>query len=164
MRRPNLRVYSIHLPPPYSGKDQEPDALREGFSVPAFGLTVIWVLAHRLWMRAGLLAVIIAVLAVSVYVLGMGDIGQVIVSLAFMIWVGMEGNDWRRHALARRGWRDGRRGLDCNCGDDCAAGDDGCGQYVGRAHVHGDDGAGKWHVAFGCDRFGGEQYVHAGGH
>ena len=107
MRRPNLRVYSIHLPPPYSGKDQEPDALREGFSVPAFGLTVIWVLAHRLWMRAGLLALIIALLAVSVYVLGMGDIGQVIVSLAFMIWVGMEGNDWRRHALARRGWRDG---------------------------------------------------------
>ncbi len=107
MRRPNLRVYSIYLPPPYSGKDQEPDALREGFSVPAFGLTVIWVLAHRLWMRAGLAAVIIAVLAVSVFVLGMGDIGQVIVSLAFMIWVGMEANDWRCHALARRGWRDG---------------------------------------------------------
>ncbi len=107
MRRPKLGVYSIHLPPPYSGKDQEPDALREGFSVPAFGLTVIWVLTHRLWRRAGLLAVIIAVLAVSVFVLGMGDIGQVIVSLAFMIWVGMEGNDWRRHALARRGWRDG---------------------------------------------------------
>ena len=54
-----------------------------------------------------LIAVIIAVLAVSVFVLGMGDIGQVIVGLAFMIWVGMEGNDWRRHGLARRGWRDG---------------------------------------------------------
>ncbi len=50
---------------------------------------------------------IIAVLAVTGYVLGLNLAGQVIVSLAFMIWVGMEGNDWRRHALARRGWRDG---------------------------------------------------------
>jgi hypothetical protein len=107
MKRPSLRVYSIHLPPPYSGKDQEPEALREGFSVTAFLLTVLWALAHRLWLRAALLVAIAAVLAVSGYMLGLNLAGQAIVTLGFMVWVGTEGNDWQRDALARRGWRDG---------------------------------------------------------
>ncbi len=106
MRRPGLRVYSIHLPPPYSGKGEEPEALREGFCVPALLLTVLWALAHRLWLRAALLVGIAAVLAVTGFLLGLDLAGQAIVTLGFMIWVGTEGNDWQRHALARRGWRD----------------------------------------------------------
>ena len=107
MRRSSLRVYSIHLPPPYSGKDQEPEALREGFNIPAFLLTALWALAHRMWLPAALLSAIAAALAGTGYLLGLDSAGQAIVALAFMIWAGTEGNDWRRDALARRGWRDG---------------------------------------------------------
>ncbi len=107
MRRSSLRVYSIHLPPPYSGKDQEPEALREGFNIPAFLLTALWALAHRMWLRAALLPALAAALAGFGYLLGLDPPGQAIVALAFMVWVGAEANDWRRDALARRGWRDG---------------------------------------------------------
>lgn len=107
MRRPSLRVYSIHLPPPYSAKGEEPEALREGFNVLAFALTFLWALSYRLWIQAVMLVVIIAVLGATGYLLGLSATGEVIVALAFMIWVGMEGNDWRRRGMERRGWLDG---------------------------------------------------------
>ena len=106
MSRARLQVYSIHVPPPYSAAEREPEAVRDGFSFPAFLLTVIWVLAHRMWLCALALSGICLVLALAALLLGIDAAGQAIVSLAFMAWVGMEAQDWRRAALARQGWRE----------------------------------------------------------
>ena len=106
MKRSGLRLYSIHLPPPYSARGREPDALREGFSPIAFLLTVAWALANRLWIQAGVLAAVIGVLLVIGIVAGLNVAGLAVVTLAVMAWVGMEANDWLRTGLARRGWRE----------------------------------------------------------
>lgn len=106
MKRTGLRLYSIHLPPPYSARGREPDALREGFSLIAFLLTVAWALANRLWIRAGVLGAVIGVLLGIGSVAGLNVAGLAVVTLAIMAWAGMEANDWLRTDLAKRGWRE----------------------------------------------------------
>jgi hypothetical protein len=106
MRRPALRIYSIHLPPPYSTKDREPEAVREGFAPAAFLLTLVWALVHRMWLRAGVLLGLFVVFGVLGEIIALNAAGQAVVGLAIMIWAGMEGNDWLRESLLRRGWRD----------------------------------------------------------
>lgn len=105
MKRAGLRLYSIHLPPPYTAPGREPDALREGFNLTAFLLTVVWTLANRLWLRAGVLAAVIAILYCVGVIVGLNWVGFAVVILAIMAWVGMEANDWLRADLVRRGWR-----------------------------------------------------------
>ncbi|MDX1484090.1 MAG: DUF2628 domain-containing protein [Alphaproteobacteria bacterium] len=106
MRRAGLRIYSIHLPPPYSAAGREPEALREGFSIAAFLLTVLWALANRLWLRGAIAAAVIILALGLAQLLALNVLGQAVIVLAFMVWVGMEGNDWLRAGLARRGWRE----------------------------------------------------------
>jgi hypothetical protein len=107
VKRAGLRLYTIHLPAPYSARGAEPQALREGFCLTAFLLTVPWALANRLWIRAGVLSAVIGVF------LGIGTVadlnvpGFAVIALAVMAWVGMEANDWLRAGWARRGWREG---------------------------------------------------------
>ncbi len=106
MNRLGLRLYSIHLPGPYSAPNAEPEALREGFSLLAFVLTLAWALAKGLWIKAGVLAAILGVLGGLAAFAGLNGPGLGILILAVMVWVGMEANDWRRAALAKRGWRE----------------------------------------------------------
>lgn len=106
MRRRGLRLYSIHLPPPYSAPGREPEVLREGFNFIAFLLTLLWALANRLWIRAAVLAVIFGVLYGLGALAGLNATGEAIVTLAVMAWTGMEANDWLRAGLTRRGWRE----------------------------------------------------------
>jgi len=101
-----LRLYSIHLPPPYSAPGREPDTLREGFNLIAFLLTVVWALINRLWLRAGVLAAAIGVLLGIGVLAGLNVAGLAVITLAAMAWVGMEANDWLRAGLAKRGWRE----------------------------------------------------------
>lgn len=101
-----MRIYTIHLPPPFTGRDKPPEALRRGFSLPACLFTFAWALWHGMWRLALVLFAIGLVLGGIGHVAGLDETGQGIVSLAFMVWVGLEANDWRRAHLARRGWRE----------------------------------------------------------
>jgi hypothetical protein len=106
VRRAGFKIYSIHLPPPYSARGAEPEAVKEGFCFVAFLLNVIWALANRLWVQAAILFGLMAVLSGIGALIGLNVLGQAILILAVMAWAGMEGNDWRRAALNRRGWRE----------------------------------------------------------
>lgn len=106
MRRAGFKIYSIHLPPPYSARGAEPEAVKEGFCFVAFLLNVIWALANRLWVQAAILFGLMAVLSGIGALIGLNVLGQAILILAVMAWAGMEGNDWQRAALNRRGWRE----------------------------------------------------------
>ena len=106
MRRAGFKIYSIHLPPPYSARGAEPEAVKEGFCFVAFLLNVIWALANRLWVQAAILFGLMAVLSGIGALIGLNVLGQAILILAVMAWAGMEGNDWHRAALNRRGWRE----------------------------------------------------------
>jgi len=106
MRRGGFKIYSIHLPPPYSARGAEPEAVKEGFCFTAFLLNVIWALSLRLWVWAAVLfGLMVALLAIAALI-GLNVLGQAIAIFAVMIWAGMEGNDWHRESLARRGWRE----------------------------------------------------------
>ena len=106
MRRASLRLYSIHLPAPYSARGREPEALREGFSLIAFVATVLWALANRLWIRAGVLAAVFVVFLGLATLAGLNAPGLAVITLATMVWVGVEANDWLRADLTKRGWRE----------------------------------------------------------
>ena len=106
MRRAGFKVYTIHLPPPYSAPGAEPEAVKEGFCFAAFLLNVIWALTLRLWVRAAVLfALMVALFAVG-ELIGLNALGQVILVVAVMVWAGMEGNDWHRECLALHGWHE----------------------------------------------------------
>jgi len=106
VKRAGLRLYSIHLPAPYSAPGAEPAVLREGFSLPAFLLTLPWALANRLWLRAGVLAAVLGVPLAVGTMAGLNVAGLAVFTLAIMAWTGMEANDWLRAGLAKRGWRE----------------------------------------------------------
>lgn len=106
MRRGGFKVYTIHLPPPYSAHGAEPEALKEGFCFSACLLNVAWALSLRLWLWAAVLFALIAVVLAVGALIGLNALGQAILVLAVMVWAGAEGNDWRRENLARRGWRE----------------------------------------------------------
>ncbi len=106
MKRAGLRLYSIHLPAPYSARGAEPAVLREGISLTAFLLTVAWALANRLWLWAGVLAGELGVAMALATLAGLNVAGLAVVTLAIMAWTGMEANDWLRASLAKRGWRE----------------------------------------------------------
>lgn len=78
--------------------------IREGFSWAAFLFNFFWALYHRLWLAASLIFLFnlaISVLEVQ-HVLSSEQI--FIINVIFLIFVGIQGNDIRRHALIKRGY------------------------------------------------------------
>jgi len=78
--------------------------VKDGFSWPAFLVPFVWLIWHRLWW--GLAGYIIAVAALA----GIGylanfpeDLGASL-GLLVNLYMGLEGNNLRRKALARRGY------------------------------------------------------------
>ena len=83
------------------------EAVKHGFSWPAFFFTFVWAFVKRLW----LLGVVVLGLAVAAAfapgfqefvqrVFGDGGLGLVI-----SLILGFKGNEWKRQHLIERGWR-----------------------------------------------------------
>ena len=72
--------------------------LKDGFSLPAFILGPAWLLWHRLWIEASA-----ALLVWGVALFLSSTAGTVILLLLHWL-VGLEGNEWRRRALRRKGF------------------------------------------------------------
>src|SRR6185503_16111740 len=73
-----MKIFTAHRPPQAS--QEEAVFIKEGFSWPAFFFPVIWLVLKRLWFSL------------------------IIYLLALNLLLGMEGNERRRRALARRGF------------------------------------------------------------
>jgi Protein of unknown function (DUF2628) len=104
-----MPVYTVHEPP-LRAADAAPDPerfvfVRDGFSVWAFLLAVLWMIWHRMWLV--LLIYVVAVSSVETVLRYAGVPGPVlgIVSLLISLLVGIEAGTLRRFTLARRGWR-----------------------------------------------------------
>lgn len=101
-----MRIYTIHMPPPYTAREDGPIAIREGFNFWAFLFTGFWAFANRMWLLGvGLLAIGAALGLVLRLGLGLSEEGEAVISLAYMYLVGCHANDLKREHLARRGWR-----------------------------------------------------------
>ena len=96
----------IVMEPPAKAGPARPDAvrlIRDGFSFPAFVLSPLWLLWHRLWIEAALVFVAGLLIVELAEWLGMGPGGSLL-SLILSLFVGLEGQRLRISALTRRGW------------------------------------------------------------
>lgn len=100
-----MRVYTVHVPP-LSRRDHDPVLVKEGFSWPAFLFGPLWAFAHRMWLIAVALVVLVLALGLALDALGVADVVETVISFAVAVLIGAHGNDWRRRALIRRGYRD----------------------------------------------------------
>ena len=101
-----MRVYTVHLRPGSTLPDRDAVLVKEGFCWPAFFLSFLWALWHRMWALAlVLLALEIAVNTVG-EALGLAAAAQGVATLGAALAVGFIANDLRRRWLARRGFDD----------------------------------------------------------
>ena len=100
-----MRVYTVHERPIPQGVDRDVVLIKEGFCWPAFFVTVLWALYHRLWLGVIVYLAAAAVLGVGIQAAGPDEVTETAVAVGFALVVGFEANDWRRRSLARRGYR-----------------------------------------------------------
>ncbi len=77
--------------------------VKDGFSVPAFALTFLWALWHRMWLVALAVLVIDAALVAALSLLGVHPAAALAVEFAISLAFGLE-------AAAIRGWHLTRKG------------------------------------------------------
>jgi hypothetical protein len=102
-----MAIYTVHLPPDATTPDgvaEKAVFVKEGFSFPGFIFTALWLLSKQLWLYAlGYVVIIgLVILAFSTFGWPMAVFGLVQAMLAFLI--GIEGHEWHRRRLARRGF------------------------------------------------------------
>lgn len=99
-----MRVYSVHFKPLSLTPDREAVLVKEGFSWPAFVLTLVWALWHGMWLTGILILVLGSAVQAAGALVGLDPWSQSVLGLGFGVIVGFGANDWRRSALARRGY------------------------------------------------------------
>jgi hypothetical protein len=101
-----MRIYTIHMPPPITGRGRDAVAIREGFNVWAFLFSGLWAFAHRMWLVGIAIIAVTAAIAGALDYVGMGEAAEAVITLAAGVVIGASANDWRRAHLARKGWRE----------------------------------------------------------
>lgn len=101
-----MRIYTVHVRPVPGGIDDDVVLVKEGFSWPAFFLSVLWAAWQRLW----LVALVMLALELSWSLLAdwllLPAALEAIVALLLAAGLGIVGNDLRRHGLFGRGYRE----------------------------------------------------------
>jgi hypothetical protein len=101
-----MRIYTIHLPPPFSQRGREAEVIREGFNWGAFLFSGLWMLAQGMWVVGVAVLVLTGLAAAGLDYIGVNEIASTVVTLAIGVYVGASANDWRRAHLARKGWKE----------------------------------------------------------
>lgn len=97
-----MKIFTAHRPPQASL--EEAVFIKEGFSWPAFFFSVIWLVLKRLWLPLILYLLAIALVFSLSARLSLSETFVLIAALAINLLLGMEGNERRRRAMARRGF------------------------------------------------------------
>ena len=99
-----MRLYTVHLPP--GGGAENAELVREGFAWPALLFGPIWALYRRLWLGTAVWIAVLALLAAAQRLWPGAGLIVALAWIAFAVLFAAEGNDARRRALARRGFRE----------------------------------------------------------
>jgi len=99
--------YFVMEPPAATDEEAVETArlIRDGFSVPAFAISPLWLLWHRLWIEAALFFAASMAIVAAADAAGLGPAGSAL-SLLLSFYVGLEGPSLYASALRRRGWQD----------------------------------------------------------
>lgn len=99
-----MKVYSVHLRRHGLDPDRDIVLVKEGFSWPAFFLTFVWALWHRLWLAAAVIVAVNLIVALCIHFLRPDPLTQVAVSLGIAAVIGYLAGDVRENKLARLGF------------------------------------------------------------
>jgi hypothetical protein len=99
-----MRLYTVHIRRQSEKPDHEAILVRAGFSWGAFLFTVLWALWRRLWLAAFLILVGALLIDSAAQLANFDELSETVLFVAYALFIGFAGNDWRRRALARRGF------------------------------------------------------------
>ena len=101
-----MRIYTVFTPSLIEGIDAGADAeaVKEGFSWPAFLLSIFWALWHRLWLAALIYFAANLGLGGALARSGADPLSSAAASLGLAAIIGWTANDMRRAKLSRRGF------------------------------------------------------------
>jgi len=99
-----MRLYAVHLRRHGLDPDRDVVLVKEGFSWPAFFLSFVWALWHRLWLAAALIALAQALVGLGVYLAHPDPVSQIVLSLGLAAIVGYLAAEIRQTKLARQGF------------------------------------------------------------
>ena len=100
-----VRLYACYADPASLERDRDVVAVKQGMCWPAFFLSVLWALWHRMWLVAALLAAALIGVDVIAVALGANPAASTIVGLGLAAFIGLSANDWRARTLEHRGMR-----------------------------------------------------------
>ncbi len=100
-----MHLYTVHVRRDGLDPDRDIVMLKEGFSWPAGMLGIAWALCHGLWWTALALVVVFSGGIVLLNQLGAGGEAILLVTLGIAVIMGYIGNDLRRVALERDGFK-----------------------------------------------------------
>tara|TARA_Y100001935_G_C17256170_1_gene483720 strand:+ start:312 stop:665 length:354 start_codon:yes stop_codon:yes gene_type:complete len=81
------------------------EAVKVGWSWPAFFFTIIWLLVKKLYLIAAILFTVGFIIILFEIEAGSGDTISSLFSLIIGIVAGVQGNKWREDNLLKRGYR-----------------------------------------------------------
>ncbi len=99
-----MKVYSVYLRRHGLDPDRDVVLVKEGFSWPAFFLSFLWALWHRLWLAAALIVLANAAISLGIYFLHPNPLTQTAVSLGVAAIIGYLADGLRQKKLARLGF------------------------------------------------------------
>lgn len=99
-----MKMYTVHLRRHGLDPDRDVVLVKEGFSWPAFFLSILWALWHRLWLAAALIIAANIVLGLGIHFLRPDPLTQAVVALGVAAIIGYLANDFRQEKLARSGF------------------------------------------------------------
>lgn len=97
-------IYTVHTNPEVEDPADRIVLVREGFSIWAFVLTILWTLGNRLWLFSALYLVLVVLVIKGGALLELSEATRGIVQLGLQAWLGFAAHDAQRDALARRGY------------------------------------------------------------
>ena len=101
-----MRVFTVHLRRHGLDVDRDLALVKEGFCWPAFALSFLWALWHRLWIVAIAIFSVEAALSWTFAAFATDPVSRVAISFGLAFIIGMLANDARRWTLVRREFAD----------------------------------------------------------
>ena len=102
-----MAIYSVWMPPAAGDPLAEAEDavfLKDGFSVWAFVVPLLWPLVHGLWLVFGLC--LLVTIGLELLALAIGDALPAVIGFFLSLLFALEANSLRAWTLGRRGWRD----------------------------------------------------------
>ena len=99
-----MKLFTVHLRRHGLDPDHDLVVVKEGFSWPAFWLSFIWAIRHRMWLVAVAIIAISISLNVVAWALGMGPDASLVLAVGMAVLTGLLANDCRRWTLRRQGF------------------------------------------------------------